>query len=170
MVTHLFVDIRPTMCPSDLRSVGALRSFPVLIVDQTVHKTYMQNMTSASKYFYKSIGTLTCSDLLHLNGESSCWEATVWNLTQTIGGCCKYVLPIATVSVVSIITFRADEIKNHICSPLDSTAAQDPPTRQACGRRKSGDFLRIFVGRLDYGRIWIEFYVLVLVSAFCCIC
>lgn len=55
-------------------------------------------MSGASKYFYRAIDPYTCAELLHFHGATSCWEATVWNLTQTIAGCCKYVLPIAIVS------------------------------------------------------------------------
>lgn len=53
-------------------------------------------MSAASKLFYKAIDGLTCADLMHGN-SSNCLESIKWNLTQTITGCCKYVLPIAIV-------------------------------------------------------------------------
>lgn len=54
-------------------------------------------MSVSSKYFYKAVEGLTCADLFHGNA-STCWESTLWNLTKTISGCCKYVFPIAVVS------------------------------------------------------------------------
>lgn len=53
-------------------------------------------MSVASKYFYKAVENCTCADFMHA-GTANCWESTLWNLSQTITGCCKYVFPIAIV-------------------------------------------------------------------------
>lgn len=59
-------------------------------------------MSSASKFFAKAVATMSCADLVHAD-RRSCSAAAVWNFTQTIGGCCRYVLPIAIVRIVFFV-------------------------------------------------------------------
>lgn len=47
-------------------------------------------------YFYKVIEKCKCSDIMHV-ASNNCFESTLWNLTQTLSGCCKFVFPIAIV-------------------------------------------------------------------------
>lgn len=54
-------------------------------------------MVAFSKYFYQTVTgpAKTCQDVIH---HGTCLDSTVWNFTQTIGGCVKFVLPLALVN------------------------------------------------------------------------
>lgn len=127
-------------------------------------------MTAASKYFDRAMASVTCSELLHFHGATSCWESTVWNLTRTIPGCCKYVLPIALVRSDKYRYRTYYYIDNntikycvHTMFTIDSVGVEDPATERPSGAAKRLDIPRVFAGRLDNGWIWVELHVLVLV-------
>lgn len=105
-------------------------------------------MVTFSKYFLDVVNVHDCTEIIH---DGTCWESTVWNFTQTISGCTKFVLPLALVKAFHIF------VALNLSFPLLFAVAdhnENQENRQKCAETKFENFHWLLFGIMADKWLW----------------